>query len=230
MSSLVKSGTTLLLLTAMVGLAGGVAAEVVEAARTTLEEQWAGLDDLQARWTELGIPPEVTAPVAAIPQVADRTLKLPGELAETATDMLSNAGLEEKETVSETLAVAETITPTGELVAASGKVVALGALEKNDAAPTFVFEKAGTWQQGDSFYVRVRFVDYEGEETAYCTHLLDAEGDRQWHLDLSEVEALPAGWRGTALATAHDGLRDGAYELSEEYEILVHMARAAKTP
>ena len=230
MSSLVKSGTTLLLLTAMVGLAGGVAAEVVEAARTTLEEQWAGLDDLQARWTELGIPPEVTAPVAAIPQVADRTLKLPGELTETATDVLSNAGLEETETISETLTAAVTITPTGELVAASGKVVALGPLEKNGVAPTFVFEKAGVWEQGDSFYVRIRFVDSQGEEAAFCTHLLDAEGDRQWHLDLSEVEALPAGWRGTALATVHDGLQDGAYELSGEYKIVVHVTRAAETP
>jgi hypothetical protein len=227
MSSLVKSGTTLLVLTAVVGLAGGVAAEVVDAARTTLNEQWADLGDLQTRWADLGVPTEITAPVAAIPRVANQTLELPRELTETASDILSTAELDETETMSETLTTGETITPTGELVAASSKVVALGPLEKNGAAPTFVFEKAGVWEQGDSFYVRIRFVDSQGEEAAFCTHLLDAAGDRQYHLDLGQVEALPAGWRGTALATVHDGVQDGPYELSGEHQIDVRMGNPA---
>jgi hypothetical protein len=85
----------------------------------------------------------------------------------------------------------------------------------------FLIEKAGRWEAGHGFYVRVRFVDREGRETAFCTRFLDAEGDRQWHLDLSEVAALPDGWWGTGLVTVHDGLQDGAYELSEEHGITV---------
>jgi len=235
MTTLIKSGATLLLLTAFVGLAGGVAAQVVEEARTALDEQWAGLNDLQARWAELGVPAEVTAPVAAIPDVADQTLALPGELTETATDILSQGtvtdtltltGTEALSTTGETSTPVETSitaeTTTGDLIAASSKVVALGALEKDDDPPAFLIEKAGRWRAEGGFYVRVRFIDGEGRETAFCTHFLDAAGDRTWRLDLSEVAALPDGWRGTGLVTVHDGLRDGAYELSEEHEIRVH--------
>lgn len=222
MTTLIKSGATLLLLTAFVGLAGGVAAQVVEEARTALDEQWAGLTDLQARWEELGVPSDVTAPVAAIPDVAEQTLALPGELTETATDILSQPALTDTPTLTGTEALSTTVvtSTTSDLIVASSKVVALGAMEKDDDPPAFLIEKAGRWRAEGGFYVRVRFIDGEGRETAFCTHFLDA-GQPTWRLNLNEVAALPDGWRGTGLVTVHDGLRDGAYELSEEHEIVV---------
>ena len=163
----------------------------------------------------------MTAPLAAIPAVAQQTLELPGEMTETYSHILSEDDTELTQDVSETVTTTTEATPTQDVVTTASNVVALGALEKTADGPVFVLENADDWEAGTGFYVRVRFLDHRGEETAFAMQYLDAEQVRSWRLDLSQLEALSDGWQGTGLVTVHDGLEDGAYDLSEEHEVSV---------
>ena len=229
MQVILKSGATLLILTAAVGFAGSAAAALVEDAQVMLDEHTAELESLEARWTALGVPSEMTAPVAAIPAVAQETLVLPEKLTQTATDILTQADLEGGSEITMTMptttttAVTSTVPLTStQLIATSSKIVALGALKKSVDGPAYLIEKAGAWQAGeDGFYVRVRFIDMEGNQTAFCTQYLSADGQTSWGLDVSQLEALPSGWEGIGLATVHDGLVTESAGLSEHHTIAV---------
>jgi hypothetical protein len=229
MQVLLKSGATLLTLTAAIGLAGGAAASLAGEARQMLEEQAAELDSLEARWAALGIPAEMTAPVAAIPAFARETLELPEELTEKATDMLTEANLEAASEITmtstalTTTALTSTVATTStRLISASSKVVALGSLEKRTGGPLYLVEKAGGWQPGQTgFYVHVRFIDIEGTETAFCTQYLGPGQRTSWTLDVSRVEALPPGWEGIGLVTVHDDVSHTRRELSEMNRIVI---------
>ncbi len=218
---LIQGVTTLALLTAVVGVAGATAAGVAERARGLLDGSAAELEELNDRWADLGVPPELTAPVGAISPVAYRTLELPEEMTELLTDTLSRVEPGSQDGEDELAAGAQEPEAPSGVIAESSKMVALGALEKGADGALFLIEKAGGWEAGDEFYVHVRFIDVGGEETAFRTQHLDGDRVRTWELDLNQVEALPDGWRGVGLATVHDRLDDVGSALSQAHRIMV---------
>jgi len=224
---LIKAGTTLLLLTAAVGMVRTTADGLTEEARGMVTAHAANLESLEARWARLGVPPRLTAPAAAIPAVVDQTMALPARLTDTASDLLEPGAVQTHLVPTATASIAQTETAVSEkltetLVASSGKIVAMGTMAAAPDGPTYTIQNARPWNgPDDAFYVHVRFIDLEGRETAYATQRLSAEGPQTWTLDPSAVPALPPDWHGIALATVHDDVADGPYDLSEEYRIKV---------
>ena len=229
MEVLIKAGTTLLLLTAAVGMVRTTADGLTEEARGMVTAHAANLESLEARWARLGVPPRLTAPAAAIPAVVDQTMALPARLTDTASDLLEPGAVQTHLVPTDTGSITQTETAVSEkltetLIAKSGKIVAMGTMAADPTGPTYHIQNAHPWQEGDpeaAFYVHVRFIDLEGRETAYATQRLSAEGPQTWTLDPSAVPALPPDWHGIALATVHDDVADGPYDLSEEYRIKV---------
>lgn len=218
---LIQGMTTLALLTAAVGVAGATATGVAERARGLLDGSAVRLEELNDRWADLGVPPELTAPVGAISPVAYRTLELPEEMTQMLTDTLSRVEPQSQDGEDGLAAGVEGPEAPSDVVAGSSNMVALGALEKGADGALFLIENAGGWEVGDGFYVHVRFIDLRGEETAFRTQHLDGDRVRTWELDLNQVEALPDGWRGVGLATVHDELHDVGGALSQAHRIMV---------
>jgi hypothetical protein len=199
---------------------GRVIEPFVEEARTALAETREEVAGLERRWRALGVSAEVTEPVDAISDVAERSLELPQEMTEAYESVV---GADQDGRGQDQRAAARgSAYRTGSQITQSCSAVERGV--ESDVGPCSThleISNADPWREEEWFYVTVLLLSTDGRQLGRHTRRLSAGDGGPWVVDLVKLAGPASAWRGLATITVHHQLGDGSEAPSEDARVLV---------
>ena len=93
----------------------------------------------------------------------------------------------------------------------------------------FRITKAGPWEQNDTFYVTVVFIDLKGKQVVSQGNYMSADFKMEWIVDMERCADVPASWCGAAVITVHDDILASDL-LSEKYQVRVEVLTFCHCP
>ena len=93
----------------------------------------------------------------------------------------------------------------------------------------FRITKANPWEQNDTFYVTVVFIDRKGKQVVSQGNYMSADFKMEWIMDMERYAGVPASWCGAAVITAHDDILASDL-LSEKYQVQVEALPSCNCP
>ena len=201
---------------------GRVIEPFVEEARTALAETREEVAGLERRWRALGVSAEVTEPVDAISDVAERSLELPEEMTEAYESVVKadqdGRGQDQR------AAARGSAYRTGSQITLPCLAVERDA--ESDVGPCSTYleiSNADPWREEEWFYVTVLLLSTDGRRLGRHTRRLSAGDGGPWAVDLVELAAPSSSWKGLATITVHHQLGDGSEAPSEDARVLVEI-------
>ena len=201
---------------------GHVIEPFVEEARTALAETREEVAGLERRWRALGVSAEVTEPVDAISDVAERSLELPEEMTE-AYESVVNAD-QDGRGQDQRAAARGSAYRTGSQITLPCS--AADQVPESDVGPCSTrlwISNADPWREGEWFYVTVRLVSADGQQLGRHTRRLSSADPGPWGVDLADLAQSAAWWLGQATITVHHCIDGGSERPSEEAQVRVEI-------
>jgi len=143
-----------------------------------------------------------------------------------------------EEVLEEGIAASSILTATMAPIVLVGSEVTLGPVarqwgatggEDSECSSKFRITKAGPWEQNDTFYVTVVFIDLKGKQVVSQGNYMSADFKMEWVVDMERYVDMPAPWCGAAVITVHDDILASDL-LSEKYQVQVETLPICNCP